>query len=130
MSTDEIQKLGDAAKAIAEIVKKHRADGEAIRKALEPLRDVVEPRVVEKIVERDVPRPWDRGWPQPLPFRYFDDRPSTADPMPPLPPIYCGPNTCSTRDAPELSGETRVINRVLPHTNGRTSWHVPEGATA
>lgn len=53
MTNDDIQKLGEAARQIAEIVKKHRADGEAIRKALEPLRDVVEPRVVERVVERD-----------------------------------------------------------------------------
>ena len=53
MTNDDIQKLGEAARQIAEIVKKHRADGEAIRKALEPLRDVVEPRIVEGVVERD-----------------------------------------------------------------------------
>jgi hypothetical protein len=82
VSNDKIQKLREAAEAIAEIVKQHKAEGEAIRKALEPLRDVVEPRIVEKVVERPVSRGWPDPLPaRPLPIRFESDQPPYGDPF-------------------------------------------------
>lgn len=118
MTNDKIEKLREAAEAIAEIVKQHKAEGEAIRKALEPLRDVVEPRIIEKVVEVPV----SRGWPEPLPVRPLPIR-FESDPPP-----YVDPFRCQSNQGPETVPGTLVINRVLP--NGRTSWHVPGGATA
>lgn len=79
MTNDKIQKLREAAEVIAEVYKDHKAEGEAIRKALEPLRDVVEPRIVEKVVERPVLR----GWPPqvPAPVRFEPELPPHVEPF-------------------------------------------------
>lgn len=45
MNKQDIEKLREAAEAIAEIVKKHKAEGEEIDRALDALRDVVPPRI-------------------------------------------------------------------------------------
>ena len=82
MTNDKIQKLREAAEAIAEIVKQHKAEGEAIRKALEPLRDVVEPVIVDRVVVREAP-PWVPGV-SPIPVVGT----GTGDPIPNL-TTYC-----------------------------------------
>ena len=61
MNSEDINRLSEAAQAISEIVRKNREEAAEIEKALEPLRDLVPARVIEKEVTKPGnPYPWNQ----------------------------------------------------------------------
>ena len=117
MTTDDIQKLGEAARQIAEIVKKHRADGEAIRKALEPLHRVLDPFALDPYSQCRPRRSDIEGWyPQrkPGPMLGWPCEPGELDSTDEPPKPYGMPPRCGQILTP------RVARRM---TRGRP-WEV------